>query len=309
MRRNDVLKAMLVLIAAVNVLVVIGASPAQAQQGPSVSISYDVIPFQKMDDPIVNTITDSDTTYFNDPRVRLRKLRATFSYPVAFAQGKTVLVNNFSYQLIEFDYKNWDYPLKRLHAASYTLMLQQRLSQKWSMWALGTPSIASDLEAEVSEDDFNIEIVGVFIRHFSQQLSVGAGVAYTTQFGSGEWVPILAFDWNNGKNLMVRAIIPTSLEFWYRPGPRVDLGLIVSGDGNSYRGDPEIYGVEDPELRYTMMTVGPAAKIHLTKLLQLNIEAGLIGLHRFEFYDGNVESGSYDLKLSQYLRIGLRVAG
>jgi len=299
----------LLLVGTVSILGTMGASIAGAQGGPSVSISYDVIPFQKMDEPIINTISGSDTTYFDDPRVKLKKLRAALSFPVVFAQGRTVLVNDFSYQMIEFEYQNWDYPLNRLHAASYTLMLQQRLSQKWSVWAMGTPSMASDLKAEVSEKDFNIEVVAVFIRHFSQRLSVGFGAAYTTQFGTGEWVPILAFDWNNGKNLMARAIIPTSLEFWYRPDPRVDLGLIVSGDGNSFRGDPEIYEVAEPELRYTMLTVAPAAKIYLTKLLQLNIEAGIIGLHRFEFYDGDHESGSYDLKPSQYLRIGLRFGG
>ena len=103
---------------------------------------------------------------------------------------------------------------------------------------------------------------------------------------------------------MAKGIIPVSLEFWYRSNPSVDLGLVISGDGNNFRGDPEIYQVTNPELRYTMLTIGPAAKLRMSKNVVLNIEAGIIGLHRFEFYDGDDEINSYDLKPSHYARIG-----
>jgi hypothetical protein len=293
------------MLAVVCALIMIGNSSSQAQPGPSASIRYDFLPYQDFDEPIER----SDGTTIEDAQVRLSRFRATFTYPIVFSKGRTVLVNDFSYQLIDFEHKNWAFPLSRLHSASYTLMLQHRLSQQWSVWTLVTPSLASDLQAEVSKDDFNLEVVNVFIRHFSERFSLGVGAAYTTQFGSGEIVPILAFDWNNGKNLMARAILPTSLEFWYRPGPKFDLGLLVSGDGNSFHGDPDIYEVEQPELRYTMLTAGPAVKINLPNQFHLNIEVGLIGLHRFEFYDGDKEAGSYDLEPSQYVRVGLRYGG
>ena len=188
-------------------------------------------------------------------------------------------------------------------------MLQHKLSPKWSVWALGTPSLASDLEAEVSKDDFNFQAAAIFIRHFSERFSLGVGAAYSTQFGSAVPMPVLAFDWNNGKNLMAKAILPVSFEFWYRPSQRVDIGLLLSGDGNNFHGDPAIYEVDDPELRYTMLTFGPAAKVKLSKKLFLNLEAGLMGLHRFEFYDGDDEDASYDLKPSQYVRFGLQFGG
>ncbi len=279
---------------------------AEAQPGPTVSISYDFLPYQDFSDPIVESVTGTDTTFFDNPQVQLRKLRASLSYPIVFSKGRTVWVNELSYQLIDFRYHRLVTPVERAHSASYTLMLQHKLSQKWSVWALGTPSLASDLKAKVSEDDFNFQTAIIFIRHFSERFSLGLGAAYSTQFGSQEPVPILAFDWNNGKNLMARAILPASLEFWYRHSPRLDLGLLVSGDGNNFHADPDIYEVVSPELRYTMLTIGPAAKINLAKGLYLNLEAGLIGLHRFEFYDGDTEVASYDLKPSQYVRIGLQ---
>lgn len=284
---------------------IISATPAtMAQSGPSFSVSYDLLPYQDFDDPIIDTVVGTDTTFLDHPQTQLRKLRASLSYPIVIAKDRTVLVNDLSYQLIEFRYREFSHPLKRLHSASYTLMLQHRLSRKWSVWALGTPSLASDLGAEVTHRDFNFQAATIFIRHFSDRFSLGFGAAYTTQFGSGAVMPILAFDWNNGKNLMAKAILPASFEFWYRPAARIDLGLLVSGDGNNFRGDPAVYPVADPELRYTMLTVGPAARIKLAKCVRLNIEAGVIGLHRFEFFDGDTEVASYDLKPSQYARVG-----
>jgi hypothetical protein len=41
---------------------------------------------------------------------------------------------------------------------------------------------------------------------------------------------MVAFDWNNGKNVMAKAILPMSFEFWYRPGPVFDSGMLLSGD-------------------------------------------------------------------------------
>lgn len=289
----------------ISALAIFGSSLSMAQAGPTVQVSYDILPYQDFKDPIFS----EDGSEIEGPMVKLSKLRAGLTYPFVFSEGRTILINDFVYQLIEFKYKNWEYPLRRLHSGSYTLMLQHRLSQRWSIWALGTPSIASDLGAEVSRDDFNLQAAVIFIRHFSERFSMGFGAAYSTQFGSAIPLPVMALDWNNGRNMMLRGIFPASFEFWYRPGPRLDLGLIVSGDGNNFHGDPAVYQVTNPELRYTMLTVGPAIKVNLSKLMHLKVEAGLIGLHRFEFYDGDNESGSYDLEPSQYLRVGLEISG
>lgn len=290
-------------------LIIGGTLEINAESGPSFSVNYDILPYQDFDEPIIDTVAGTDTTFVGHPQVQLRKLRGSLSFPIVIWKDRTILVNNFSYQLIEFKYSELDFPLERLQSASYTLMIQHRLSQRWSVWALGTPTLASDLQAEISQDDFNFQAAAIFIRHFSERFSLGFGAAYTTLFGSGEFVPILAFDWNNGRNLAARAIIPTNLEMWYRPAAAIDVGLVLSGDGNNFRGDPDIYLVANPEVRYTSLTAGPAVKIRLTKLARLQLETGIIALHRFEFFDGDTEASSYDLKPKQYARISLRFGG
>lgn len=298
------LSAVLTLTGALALAGVLGLS-SNAVGGPTLSASYDIFPYQDFDDPLIDSISGTDTTFIKDPQAQLQKLRATFTYPLVFGQGKTVLVNIVSYQLIDFNYHVINPEVKRLQSVAYTLMLQQKLNEKWSMWALATPTLASDLRAEISEKDFNFQAAAIFIRQFSPKFSLGLGGAFTNQFGKGTVVPIVALDWNNGKNLSAKAILPASLEFWYRTGPKLDLGLLVSGDGNNFRGDTRIYQVPDPQLRYTMLTVGPAARLKIQKYVTLNAEAGIIGLHRIEFYDDNTKKESYDLKPKQYARVGL----
>lgn len=305
MKLNELLRFLFLVNALACALTIFGSSLTFAQGGPALNVSYDILPNQDFKDPIFL----ENGSEVKDPQVKLSKLRAELTYPIVFSQGRTILINDFVYQLIEFEYKNMEYPLKRLHSGSYTLMLQHRLSRGWSVWALGTPSIASDLGAEVSRDDFNLQTAAIIIHHFSERISIGFGAAYSTQFGNAIPLPVLAFDWNNGRNMMVHGIIPASFEFWYRPNPRFDLGLVVSGDGNNFHGDPAVYQVTNPELRYTMLTVGPAVKVNLSKLMRLKAEAGLIGLHRFEFYNGDDESDSFDLEPGKYLRLGLEIGG
>jgi len=299
MKDCNIIKTVLILFLTLTVINS-GNSKLQAQPGPTFSVSYDILPYQDFDKPIIL----EDSSSINNAQVKISTVRANFSYPIVFSESKTILVNEFSYQLIEFEYRNLSNPINRLHSGSYTLMLQQRVSEKWSLWVLATPSIASDLKAEVSKDDFNFQAAMISIRHFSERFSLGFGAAYSTQFGSKIPLPVIAFDWNNGENLIAKAILPVSLEFWYRSNSHLDVGIVVSGDGNNFHGDPEIYKVTNPELRYTMLTIGPAAKLKVSNKLVLNFETGLIGLHRFEFYDNDNEINSYDLKPRQYVRIG-----
>ena len=173
---------------------------------------------------------------------------------------------------------------------------------------MGKSSIASDLEVEMAAEDFSFQTAAILNRRFSQRFSMGFGIAYSTQFGNGVPLPLLTFDWNNGAKWSARATLPSDLEVWYIPGERVSFGLLVTGDGDNFRFDPGSYRdtAPEPELRYTMMTIGPTARINLTQKICLNVEAGIIGLHRFEFYSGDTEVVSNDLKPSQYIRLGLQ---
>lgn len=165
------------------------------------------------------------------------------------------------------------------------------------------PGMASDLHGKISRDDFNLQAAAIAIRHFSPKLSIGFGAAYSTQFGEGYPLPVLALEWNNGSNMKLSAVVPTNIEFWYLASKKIGLGLSLKVEGNEYHGDPKIYGVEDPRMKYSTVMLSPTVKYYFTKSLQFNISGGYIGLHRFEFYDGDDKKETYDLKPSSFVRL------
>lgn len=281
-------------------LIIVGSSITRA--GLSTSVSYDFLPYQNIDEPIEM----NDGTLVDDAQVQLRKLRAGIEYPVIFSQGKTILLNDLSYQNIEFGYHKTESILKRLHRVSYSLTLMQAMSDKWSLIAMVNPSLASDFKAGLNSKDLSFQTAVIANRHFSQKLSIGFGAAYSTQFGTAVPLPVLMLEWNDGNKWSLNTLLPSNLDVWYQAGQRVKLGILISSDGDNYYFDPQGYQVERPELHYTMMTLGPAATFNLSSHLQLNIETGIIGLHRFEFYSGDEEVVSNDLKPSHYVRLGVK---
>jgi len=285
-------------------LLLLGVAPgAHAQPRPSFSANYEVFPFQSFTDP---------ETGLEDAQVHTDVMSFRGSYPLILSQGKTVLVNELFYQRRNFDYRRFpggDPPLDHLHAAQYMLLLQHTLSEKWSLWALVMPGLASDLQAELSIDDFNLQAALVFVRHFSERFSLGLGAAYSTLFGVPLPLPVLALDWNNGSTLMAEGTLPSNLEFWFRPGPLLDLGLMLELDGNNYRGDPSIYEVPDPEFRYSVLTFGPASRVHLSQWLQVLVKGGVLTSYHFEFWDGDDRASSLDLRPSPFLSVGLQLGG
>jgi hypothetical protein len=276
---------------------------SRAQMGPSFSIGYDVLPYQGIDGPIEMP----DGSLVDDAEVRLGRFRATMEYPTVYSQGRTMLIHKLAYQRIQFDYRNTSSLLDRLHSVGYSMTVYRVLSEKWSAIVTGKASLASDLEVDLAIEDFSFQTAAIFNRHFSDRLTMGFGAAFSTQFGSGEFIPLLSIDWNNGGKWSMKAVLPASLELWYDLDKRVKLGLLATGDGENFRFDPGSYEDEYPEpnLRYTMLTVGPAARIGLSDRIQLNAESGVVGLHRFEFYSGDDEVVSNDLKSSWYVRLGL----
>ena len=290
--------------------VFVSITPAvHAQSGPSFSASYDFLPFQNFKDP---RIAGQPAPELGDTQIQTNTVTVSASYPWVFSEGRTVLTNEIYYQRREFSYRNFpggDPDLRDIHAVNYTLMLQHGLSPQWTMLAILTPGFASDFEAEVSSDDFALQVVAIFVRQFSEQFSFGFGAAYSTLFGEPLPLPVLTFDWNNGKNLSWSAILPASSEFWYQSSEKLLIGLVLNVDGQDYHGDPDIYGVSDPRLRYSVTTLGPATRYRLANRLQLNIDFGFGVFHRFEFYDGDDEQNSFNMKPSVFFRAGFMFGG
>ncbi len=290
-------------------LLLIGVQSLSAQPGPSFSASYDFYPYSNLANP------DNDT-FLKNVKIRVATLKLKASYPMAISR-ETFLMHEILYDRFDMDYKNWDTTLggpeiPHGHAIKYNLMIMKTLSEKWSLLVFITPGLASDFRSKLSKDDVTIEATLVFVRKYSEKFSLGFGAAYSRQFGEPFPMPVLALEWNNGSNLRASAIIPASFELWYMMSSKVELGLVLAGDGNMYHGDEKRYGGTKPRMTYSVLTFGPSLKYRFSKIFSLNVDGGYTFLRTFEFTNeigGNEVKNSFDLKNTGYVRIGFQIGG
>jgi len=280
---------------------------------PSFSVSYDFFPYSDLANPDKEPI-NGNRNFEQDLHIRIATLRLKAGYGFTLTKDKTFLTNEFIFDRFDLDYKNWNEDQAgtkaqpaHVYALKYNLMFKHFFSQKWYILAFVTPGLASDFRTAVSWDDVSFESAIVFVRNFNPKFAAGIGLAYSRQFGEPLPIPVIALEWNNGKNMKSSIIFPVSFDFWYRINKNIDLGLVLGGDGNQYHGDPDKYGVDNPQLRYSTFTLGPSIKLRLMPFMSINVDGGYTFLRRFEFYDGNTKSRTLDLKNASFVRIGFSI--
>jgi hypothetical protein len=256
----------------------VGISGSYAQPVPSFSAGYDFFPFSKLTDP-------DPGTFEQNLEVRVATLSAEFSAPFIYSEGRTVLVNTLSYHRFDLDYKNWDdrqggNRIENTHGIEYSLTLVRQFSEKWNLTAVATPGIHSDFQGDISNDAFNVSAAVIFGRQYSENFSLGFGAAYSFKYGEAFPIPLLTLQWSNGSSARVDLLLPVQAEFWYLPSQNLELGLAARIAGNQYHGDPARYSVPNPQMRYSVGTVGPSIKFHLSKGLHLTVDGGVTVLRR-----------------------------
>jgi hypothetical protein len=292
-------------------ILMIQTTASFAQSGSPLSISYETYPMSKLSNPDTEPV-NGQRNFTQDLGIKVNTLNISLAYPVVLSKDRTMLINQVTYQRLDLEYENWDLAqggktdVNQAIGISYTAILMHKLSEKWALMGILTPGIASDFEYDhLTKDDFYFSAVAVFIKKYRETLSIGYGIAYVPDFGQPFPIPILAVQWNNGKNKRIECIIPVQFDYTYQHSNNLQLGFHFGMDGNQYHGDKTQYNVLNPQLRYSVGTVGPTLKYRLYKILMLNASAGMTMMRRFEFFDGDDLAGSYDLKSSGFIRFGL----
>lgn len=289
------------------------AQNVNAQMGPTFTLSYGYFPYAKLSNPNTEPI-NGERNFEQDLELQINAFNVQASYPIVLTPERTMLVTGVAYDRLDINYKNWNTvqggasKITQAQSIELNLMLMHWFSENWSMLAFVTPGLASDFEGELTMDDFSYEAAAVLIYKFSDYFSLGGGAAYSKQFGEPYPIPIIAFEWNNGSNLKANAILPINMELWYIMSTSIEMGIVLAGDGNQYHGDPDIYGTDNPQLRYSLLTLGPAALFKLTGWLNMRINTGYTLLRRFEFFDGDAKAASYDLNNVPFAKVGFELA-
>ncbi len=276
-----------------------------AQQIVGSSIGYEAFPYARLAAPDPGA---------RDLEIQTESWRAGAAFPLLFAGGKIVMLNQLNYRRVDFNYRNQpeeELDIDQAQSVEYTAFLIDSLSERWKMVVIATPGFASDFETKISSDDFTFQGAFGFIRRISENFSLGFGAAYIRDFGPPLPLPFLYLDWDKSERLNVTGIVPSNLDVAYRLVPEVDLGLSFNVGGNRYHGNPNKFTdeagnpIRNPQMEYSEGTISPTATFHFLEWLHLEVEGGYAFYRNFEFLDGDDSKASFDLERSGYLRAGL----
>jgi hypothetical protein len=274
---------------------------AHAQIAIGISGGYTYIPYSEF----------SDDDAPDGVKLQVDSWQGGVAFPLAFADGKTVILNNLTYDLIGIDY---DDPLgsvaeniRQLHSLTFTLLLIQQLSETWQLLAAVTPGLVSDLEGELSTDDFSVTALLGARHDFSDRFSLGAGLAYQRDFGDPLPLPFVLVEWVITPRLALSALLPRQATLLYSPWEVLDVGLFAEVEGNQYQGDPDTFGVDNPLVKYSVISAGPVVRIHITRWTHVELKGGTTLRRRLEFYDGEDKAETFNLKNAWFVQGGVQL--
>ena len=276
-----------------------------AQEAIGISVGYEFIPYTKFSEP------DPAVPGMEDVELQLNTISIGAAFPLSFAEGKTLLLNQISYSRIGFYWENYvsgmGPRIDQAHSIRYTAFLLQTLNERWSLAMVVTPGMASDFEGKISTDDFTFDGAVGAMRAFGEKknFTLGSGLAYSRDFGTPLPIPFIYIDWNITSKLNANGLLPQYLDITYSLHPVIDIGISASINGNRYHGDPDKFTADNPQMKYSLGTIGPKAQIHITKWLHLNLEGGYALFRNFEFWDGPDKAQSFDMERNYYLRTSM----
>ncbi|MEP1095453.1 MAG: DUF6268 family outer membrane beta-barrel protein [Cyclobacteriaceae bacterium] len=225
------------------------------------------------------------------------------AFPLSFQEGKITILNSLNYKKVSFSYEN--HPINspvidQAQYVDYSFFMIDSLNARWKLAAMINPIIASDFESSLSKDDFIVGGILGLIRTVNVKLDWGFGLAYMSDFGTPIPLPFIYLDWRPTPKVIVKGIIPSNLLVGRKMTNWFDLGMELAVDGNRFHGSPTKFGNARPFMRYSEGTLSALSRFHFAEWLHLNIYTGWGFFRNFEFYEGNDQVRSFDLKKVSY---------
>ncbi len=119
-------------------------------------------------------------------------------------------------------------------------------------------------------------------------------------------LPFALVEWAITPKLNLNALLPMNATLLYSPWSILAVGIFGETGGSSYHGDPDKFGVGNPQLDYSVASAGATAQVHVTPWALLTLKGGYTFQRRFEFFDGGDAASQYDLRQSWYVTGGLQ---
>ncbi len=174
---------------------------------------------------------------------------------------------------------------REAHLLFLDLVLQQRLSDIFTLFVAARPGIFSDFR-NVVFDHTRLEGAAFLDWRVGDELTLGFGAARTSNFGRVLIVPILHVIYFGGESFMIDAIIPRNLDLIFYPSKEWELGVSVLLNGSEYRvGDATLNSLNMNQFGFANLTAGPIVRYQFLEKTYLSLEGGYTLLRRTELAD------------------------
>lgn len=274
-----------------------------AQLGPTLTLTSEVWPSRSLS----NAEIAGDAVALDGTTLGTVSTGLVLSHPFVLDGGRTVLVPRLSVQQLRFDHDGWPQGTPAADEAyliDLGLSVQRQLSARWALRADVTPSVASDFDAAVGRDDFALQGAALAVWQASPQFSAGFGAAYSTVFGAPFPLPLVLLQ-GSGDGWRAEAFLPASVEAWWVPSERVEMGLSAQALGSRHRLGAHEGLLDRPYAEALALTAGPSVNVRLTPWLRVGLDSGLSLYRQVRVTDGDDEVNRYEPDRTLFVRTRL----
>ncbi len=212
-----------------------------------------------------------------------------------FKVGKTSILSNLNYRLMDFDYggkaiNDRSLPDK-IHEIKSVIIIRHPISAKWSILGIVMPALASDLKKSVSFDDLILDgIVGVSKKFGAESnLEIGIGVHVLQSFGETLITPGISFEYQSSNKKWLAQFYWPRLNVLYHLTADTHLGVAGSIDWNRFnlKNHVGFTGKEIDYAQFSMIHAGLQVHQRLVGGIWLQVQVGGGFLNRYEVFDGD----------------------
>ncbi len=252
-----------------------------AQNIEIIKIEYGFLPAVKFKKPPIPAS--------NDVKTQVKEFNLTINYPIVLSEKRTFLVNNVSFEMLNFAFDNVPTQFtylgpEKLYAISYSLGLLHRFNKRWAINLLFKPVLASDLN-NVDGDQVKFQGAGVINYNINESIQFGLGGAYNSDFGEPQLLPLLKLKYDNLNGFVINTMIPKSIEIIYSFSDEFDAGIAGNVIGNHYRIGKEDSPAKGNSLKYSSIALGPTLKYKVTYNLNFLLKGGFVLNRIYESFD------------------------
>lgn len=231
--------------------------------------------------------------------------------PQPFKNKKTILIHTLRYGNLRVDTEgtvngNNLETEKYFHTISYNLGIVQTLKPTWMLILNLNPTMASDFEEDLSEDDFLYQANAMVVKAKNKRTRYGFGLAFTTRFGRQLIIPTGMFKYSTPK-MNLDVLLPNKVSVMFKSKKQTLLyGLETGLDGGLFNNTSEIQTVNTliDETGYSRFVIGPAIDVIIKNSFKIHLTGGVTAGRRLEFIDVEEETIDRTPEVGPFFRVG-----